>query len=182
LVAVIPIVDAQENVWGILAIKQIQFTEFHQQNINQLGLITSYIANLLSGMKNQTKLPHWKQVFIETDTALKLITQRGLDAHLLIYNLPNTKKKAAYCQFIESLSSGLNQRWLIEDSHLHLLVLMPITSPKENQRFLKKLQQQFAKAFGYSLQKSGIRIQTTYFSNYENSKILANLLAQTRKQ
>ena len=181
LVAVVPIIDAQQKMWGILAIKQMQFTEFHQQNINVLGLIGNYIANLLSGMKIATKHSHWKQAFTEIDSALKLIMHHNVDAHLLAFSFPNSAKQKDYCQFIESLSSGLNQRWQIEDSNLRLLILMPISNPKENQQHLRNLQIQFKNEFGQTFKHIGIRIQSMYFDHYDNIKPLAEMLRKVRQ-
>ena len=182
LLAVIPIVDAQQKMWGVLAIKQMQFTEFHQQNINLLSVISTYVANLLSGMKVGTKISHWKQVFIEIDAALKLIMHHKLDAHLLSFNFPNNSQKKVFCEFIEGLSSGLNKRWIIEDSSLRLLILMPISNPEENKRYLKNLQSQFKKEFKQSFKTANIRIQAKYFAEYDHAKPLAELLGKIRKQ
>ena len=181
LIAAIPIVDAKQKIWCVLAIRQMQFTEFHQQNINLLGLIGRYTANLLANMKSCTKRLHWKQAFIEIDSALKIIIQHRLDAHLVAFNLPNTEKQQDYCNFIDLLSAGLNQRWRIEDRCLRLLVLIPISTPKDNQRYMKRLQQQFEQEFKQSFKQSGIQIESTYFSRYDNSKPLADLLLKVRQ-
>jgi len=181
LIAAIPIVDAKQKIWCILAVRQMQFTEFHQQNINLLGLIGRYTANLLAQMKACSKLSHWKQAFIEIDSALKIIMQHRLDAHLVAFNLPNTKKQQDYCNFIDLLSAGLNQRWRIEDSSLRLLVLIPISTPADNQRYMKELQQQFEQKFKQTFKQSGIQIESTYFKHYDSSKRLADLLLKVRQ-
>lgn len=181
LIAVIPIVDAKKKIWCVLAVRQMQFTEFHQQNINLLGLIGRYTANLLAHMKVCSKLSHWKQAFIEIDSALKIIIQHRLDAHLVVFNLPNTEKQQDYCDFIDLLSAGLNQRWRIEDSSLRLLVLIPISSPADNQRYMKKLQQQFEQEFKQTFKYAGIRIESSYFKQYESSKRLADILLKVRQ-
>jgi hypothetical protein len=181
LIAAIPIVDAKQKIWCVLAVRQMQFTEFHQQNINLLSLIGRYTANLLANMKACTKLSHWKQAFIEIDSALKIITQHRLDAHLVAFNLPNTEKQYDYCNFIDLLSAGLNQRWRIEDSCLRLLVLVPISTPKDNQHYMKMLQQQFTQEFKQTFKQSGIRIESTYFKRYDSSKRLADILLKVRQ-
>ncbi len=181
LLAVIPIVDAQDKIWGILAVKQMKFTEFHQQNINLLSLVTNYVANLLSGMKVGTKQSHWKQAFSEIDASLKLIMHHNLDAHLVSFNFSHSAKQRDYCAFIEAHSAGLNQRWIIEDSNLRLLVLTPISDPRENQYYLRKLQRQFEAEFKQTFKSVGIQIKAKYFSEYENPKVLANLLSKVRQ-
>ena len=181
LVAAIPIVDANQKIWCILAVRQMQFTEFHQQNINLLGLIGRYTANLLAHMKSCTKLTHWKQAFIEIDSGLKIIIQHRLDAHLVAFNLPNTEKQQDYCKFIDLLSAGLNQRWRIEDSSLRLLVLIPISNPTDNQHYMKALQQQFEQEFKQTFKQSGIKIESTYFNRYDSSKPLADMLLKVRQ-
>ena len=181
LIAVIPIVDAQQKMWGVLAVKQMQFTEFHQQNINLLGLICSYTANLLSGMKVATKYSHWKQAFTEIDSALRLIMHHNVDAHLLSFSFPKSTKQKDYCRFINTASSGLSQRWIIEDSKLRLLIVMPLSNPKENHRYLKQLQQQFKREFKHSFKTAKIQIQAKYFHQYDEAKALADILSKVRR-
>ncbi len=181
LIAVIPIVDANQKIWCVLAVRQMQFTAFHRQNINLLTLIGRYAANLLSSMKVRTKISHWKQAFVEIDAALQIIIQHRLDAHLVTFKLPNNQSRQKYCDFIDLHSAGLNQRWVIEDSSLRLLVLIPISTPKDNQYYLKTLKEKFENEFEQTFTQLAIQIESSYFNRYDNSKQLADMLLTVRQ-
>jgi len=48
LLAVVPIVDSNNNVHGILAIRDMHFMAFQQENLNLLSLLGGYIGDMLS--------------------------------------------------------------------------------------------------------------------------------------
>ena len=52
LLAVVPIVDSHNHLHGILAIKDMHFMAFQQENLNVLALLGSYVADMLTRSKS----------------------------------------------------------------------------------------------------------------------------------
>lgn len=138
-------------------------------------------ASLNKPNKQRSSTAAWKKVFTEIGHTLTRITQHKLTAYLLSFSIPNTENQETYREFIQAHSAKLKHQWVIKESNLYLLILLPASKPKTDMHHLKQLHDQFKAKFKQSFKTSHIQVHSHYFAHYNEPKSLALLLAKVRQ-
>jgi len=91
LLAVVPIVDSHGHLHGVLAIKDMHFMAFQQENLNVLSLLGSYVGDMLTRSKSEGESRSgW--FMAELSNAVRFARQNNVTSSMLALRLtPNEK-------------------------------------------------------------------------------------------
>jgi hypothetical protein len=146
LLACLPIVDVQDRVWAVLAVREMLFVAFHEDNLRLLAVLGGHIGDLLTrreeggaegGVSPAAFLRH-------VERAVSDRRRHGVPAMLLGMILENPETAGALAQRMTSQRRGLDQIQVLTNrrGRTTLLLLMPITGDKGVNGYLARLEQQ----------------------------------------
>ena len=152
LLAVVPIVDTEGYLHGVLAIKDMHFMAFQQQNLNILALLGNYIGNLLTRSRGEA-LSSADWFMSELDTVLRYAHSHNTESTLLSLKLKPVANGADIAQFISTAIRGLDISWIpdMQDDTTIVCLLLPLMSESQSLAFLQRINNAVEAQFGLSL-------------------------------
>jgi len=154
LLAVVPIVDSNDNVHGILAIRDMHFMAFQQENLNLLSLLGGYIGDMLSrsrGLANSRGA--W--FMAELETALRFARTNSVKSSLLCMRLRKFDGSEAVAESISTNLRSLDASWQpkTRDGGELIVILLPLITQSQAEGYLGRLSENVQKEFGVGLDK-----------------------------
>lgn len=152
LLAVVPIVDTDGHLHGVLAIKDMHFMAFQQQNLNILALLGNYIGNLLTRSEGEA-LSRRDWFFSEMDIVLRFARSHDTESSLLSLKLKPGEKSAEIAHYISTTIRNLDASWLPEtnDDAVVVCLLLPLMSEAKSLAFLRRIGDAVDQQFGVSM-------------------------------
>lgn len=152
LLAVVPLVDTDGKLHGVLAIKDMHFMAFQQQNLNLLALLGQYVGNMLTRSQGVAlSRAAWFQA--EVDTVLRYARSHGTDSALLSLKFTEHKNAAAVAGFLSESLRSLDASWLLEsDEGVPVLcLLLPLMSEAQSEAFVRRIHRLVENSFELAL-------------------------------
>lgn len=161
LLAVVPLVDIEGHIHGVLAIKDMHFMAFQQQNLNLLALLGSYVGNQFTRSKGASmSRANW--FFSEVDIALRFSCSHGTESTLLSLKFCNHQLSDRVAHVLSESIRSLDASWIVEnDERVPVLcLLLPLMSEVQSQAFLRRINTLVKEKYGISLRKilAGVRL------------------------
>jgi len=132
VLAVVPLVDINDHLHGVLVIKDMHFMAFQQDNLNILALLGGYVGNLLTRLRGQS---HSKTAWFqsELDTALKFSTEYNVQSSLLCIQLDDSEASVSVARFISQNIRGLDSSWLpkTRTDNSAVAILLPLLTDEQ---------------------------------------------------
>ncbi|MFK7854127.1 MAG: PelD GGDEF domain-containing protein [Granulosicoccus sp.] len=152
LLAVVPIVDTEGHLHGVLAIKDMHFMAFQQQNLNILALLGSYIGNLLTRSEGEA-LSRKDWFLSEMDTVLRFAHSHDTESSLLSLKLKPGEKSAEIAHYISATIRNLDASWLpdTDDDSAVVCLLLPLMTETKSLAFLRRIGDAVDQQFGVSM-------------------------------
>ncbi len=143
LLAVAPIVDSAGRVHAVLAVQDMHFMAFQQDNLDKLALLAASIGDRIAhnGRLDEGPAEHF---FAEVDTALRFVSSHSVDASLLVARLPKTEQGEIVAEALSSDLRSLDCGWRVpslqsEEDSLLVAVLMPLTNRASAGEWINRL-------------------------------------------
>jgi len=158
LMAVIPIKDSCGYTWGIVAIAEMQFTAFEEENLNLMQLIASYAGDLLSQAENVFYgEDDYKRFVEELEISWRMAKEFGVVSSIICVTFQQTIPTDDYFRAIVSRIRGLDHAWLRcnEGDKTAICLLMPLMAASDYPNFRSNLTAIFEDRFGLSLEDAG---------------------------
>lgn len=152
LLAVLPIADSEGYLHGVLAIKDMHFMAFQQQNLNLLALLGSYVGNLLTRSRGQSNTSaSW--FLAELNTALRFATAHNAESSLLSFKFDDAVQSTEVRDFVGKAIRSLDASWSPEtqDGTQVLCVLLPLMDDSQGQAFVKRINEAVSQQFGQTM-------------------------------
>ncbi len=152
LLAVVPLVDTNGRMHGVLAIKDMHFMAFQQQNLNILALLGNYMGDMLTRSKGAAESrAAW--FMSELDTALRFAHSHSTESVLLSLRFNQEPSADKVAQFVSTSIRSLDASWLLtaDDDATVLCLLLPLMSETHGQAFLQRVDKAVANQFGHPL-------------------------------
>lgn len=140
LLAVVPLVDTNGRLHGVLAIKDMHFMAFQQQNLNILALLGHYMGDMLTRSEGAAESrAAW--FMTELDTALRFARSHSTESVLLSLRFNKEAESAEVARFISTSIRSLDASWMIQadDGATVLCLLLPLMSESHGQAFLQRV-------------------------------------------
>ena len=154
LLAVVPIIDSNDNVHGVLAIRDMHFMAFQQENLNLLSLLGGYIGDMLSrsrGLANSRGA--W--FMAEVETALRFARTNSVKSSLLCMRLRKFDGSEAVAEYIRTNLRSLDASWQpkTRDGGELIVILLPLITQSQAEGYLGRVSENIQKQFGVGLDK-----------------------------
>ncbi|HDZ57383.1 MAG TPA: sugar transporter [Pseudomonas xinjiangensis] len=179
LQACVPLIDTEDNLLAILAIRKMPFFVFNDRTLSLLALLAGHVADLLQSDAKALKLDDAdSQSFSQQlRRALIDVEQHNLSGSLIVLEL-NEPNEQLMRVFADS-QRGLDLQLRVRNGRGRdcVLILMPLTSAEGARGYIKRLEQLLAERFGqnrgftelglhlmhYELEPSGNRAGLLHF-------------------
>ncbi|MGQ7847438.1 PelD GGDEF domain-containing protein [Granulosicoccus sp. 3-233] len=152
LLAVVPLVDTNGRMHGVLAIKDMHFMAFQQQNLNILALLGNYMGDMLTRSKGAAESrAAW--FMTELDTALRFAHSHSTESVLLSLRFNGEASSGQVARYVSTAIRSLDASWLLaaDDDAPVLCLLLPLMSESQGQAFLQRINKVVTEEFGHPL-------------------------------
>ncbi len=140
LLAVVPIVDSHDHLHGVLAIKDMHFMAFQQENLNVLSLLGSYIGDMLTRSRSVGESRSgW--FLAELDNALRFANTNKVQSTLLAVKLHQSDQTQLVADFLGSNIRSLDSSWQPHSptGDSTVLILMPLMNEAQGKAYLQRV-------------------------------------------
>jgi len=179
LLAAAPIMDVDGYIWGIVAIHEMPFVAFHQENLQLIAVLCGHIGDLISHAENRYSYGDSKSAkfihFLE-----RTISDRkdfDIETILLVLTLPDNKDISHEIEILLlGQMRGLDRAWIQEnaDGRTVIFILMPLTSNIEFEGYKERISQIFKERIGKSWQNMDIETNFREITGKENIDDMMN--------
>lgn len=152
LLAVVPLVDTQEHVHGVLAIKDMHFMAFQQENLNLLALLGFYVGNQLTRSRGEA-LSRADWFFSELDTVMRFAHSHNTESSLLALRFKNSGEASDAAVYISESIRSLDASWIVShhDGAPVLCLLLPLMTETQCTAFLNRINRQISDKYAKTL-------------------------------
>jgi hypothetical protein len=166
LLAVIPLVDSEQHLHAVLAVKDMHFMAFQQKNLNVLALLGSYVGNQLSRSQGLGS-SHAERFLTDVQTSLQFARQHHTPSVMLSLQFEPSEEGLQVARYACDGVRSLDASWLSSDHHQSpvLCLLFPLMNLSAGRAFLQRLDkavnEEFAIKLSHIMQDSQIRALTS---------------------
>jgi len=153
LLAVVPLVDAQGTLHGLLAVRDMHFMAFQQENLNILALLGGYVGDMLTRSKGAAQSrAAW--FLAELDTALRFADTNSVTSSLLCLEFEDTEHVAEVSEMVSTNIRSLDSSWLpkTKNGATTVVILLPLIAETQCDAYLRRIGQSVRNEFGLELQ------------------------------
>ena len=140
LLAVVPIVDSHGHLHGILAVKDMHFMAFQQENLNVLSLLGSYVGDMLTRSKSEGESRSgW--FMAELSNAVRFARQNNVSSSILAIRVTPGAKTQFVMDFLGANIRSLDSAWQPEQSENQstMVFLLPLMNEVQSRAFLQRV-------------------------------------------
>jgi hypothetical protein len=140
LLAVVPIVDSHDQLHGVLAIKDMHFMAFQQENLNVLSLLGSYVGDMVTRSRSVGESRSgW--FMAELDNALRFANTNRVVSTLLAVRLKSTDQTQIVADFLGTNIRSLDSSWQPQSpsGETSVMILMPLMNEKQCRAYLERV-------------------------------------------
>ena len=140
LLAVVPIIDSHERLHGVLAIRDMHFMAFQQENLNVLALLGSYIGDMLTRSQSEGESKSgW--FMAELANAVRFARSNGVQSSLMVVKLKSNEKTQYVIDFLSDNTRSLDSAWQprADKGGTSLVVLLPLMNETQGKAFLQRI-------------------------------------------
>ncbi len=131
LLACIPLIDAENRLWAVVAIEMMPFFSFEKKNLRLLTILAGHMADLLNAHATISSVADEDFTSLAMNLKRGLHDQREFDipAVLLVFEVDGTNTSALqFIDLIQRTQRGLDIIVHQQRKHLHqLIILLPLT-------------------------------------------------------
>jgi len=154
LLAAVPIADSNNRIHGVLAIRDMHFMAFQQENLNLLSLLAGYIGDMLSRSRGlQQSRGAW--FMAELDTALRFAHTHSVQSALLCMRLKRFDRDDEVAELISTNMRSLDASWMpkTKDGSFVIVVLLPLVTEMQAEGYVARLAGVIEKQYDLGLDK-----------------------------
>lgn len=187
LLAVVPLVDTDGHVHGVLAVKDMHFMAFQQENLNLLALLGFYVGNQLTRSRGEA-LSRADWFLAELDTVLRFAHSHNTESSLLALKFWNIEEANNAAVYVSESIRSLDASWIVTDNEgaSVLCLLLPLMSETQCMAFLhrinRQVNEQYSKTLEVMLSGSMIRQITDTDTKDSCLEFLAELIGDSALQ
>ena len=140
LLAVVPIVDSHDQLHGVLAIRDMHFMAFQQENLNVLALLGSYIGDMINRSRSVGESNSgW--FMAELDNAIRFARSNGVESTLLAIRLKNTDQTQYVADFLGANIRSLDSSWQPRSASggSTVVILLPLINKPQCEAYIQRI-------------------------------------------
>ena len=161
----VPLIDTEDNILGILAIRQMPFFVFNDRTLSLLALLAGHVADLLRSDAAALQLHDADAQSFSQQLRRSLIDveDHDLDASLCLFELTESNQDLIRLFADSQRGLDLQIRLINTRGNDCILVLMPLTSTEGSRGYLTRLQYQLAERFGQGRTLDDVGVKVFFF-------------------
>ena len=180
VLAAVPVSDVEGFIWGVIAIHEMPFVAFHQENLQLIAVLCGHIGDLISHAEQRYSYGNSESsVFLHyLKRAIADRKDFDIETILLVLTLPEKKDIS---NNIETLllgqMRGLDRAWVQKNSEGRTVVflLMPLTTIIEFEGYRERMSQIFKERLGMHWENMDIE---TSFREITGKETINNLMTE----
>lgn len=152
LIAVVPIADSSGRLHGILAVRNMHFMAFQQENLNVLALLGGYAGDLLSRSEGRsTSRTAW--FLAELDSALRFCKSHSVPSTLVCIRLQKKEQSKAVAHWISTDLRSLDKSWILpsKSEGPTVAILLPLQNRQQSTDYLRRVASDLLKKHNIAL-------------------------------
>jgi len=166
LLAVVPIVDSVGTLHGVLAVRDMHFMAFQQENLNILALLGGYVGDMLTRSRGAAQSrTGW--FLAELDTALRFARSNNVTSSLLCLQFEDSPYVDVVSKMVSTNIRSLDSSWFPKtvDDSTTLVILLPLIVEGQCNAYLRRIGQSVREEFELELQDLLVDVSTMQISN-----------------
>tara|TARA_R110000796_G_scaffold227766_5_gene344748 strand:+ start:28621 stop:29985 length:1365 start_codon:yes stop_codon:yes gene_type:complete len=161
----VPLIDTEDNLLGIMAVRQMPFFVFNDRTLSLLALLAGHVADLLRSDATALQLNDADAQSFSQQLRRSLIDveQHDLEASLCMFELKDPNQELLRLFADSQRGLDLQIHLVNKRGNSCILVLMPLTSTEGSRGYLTRLQYQLAERFGQGRTLEDVGVQVMLF-------------------
>ena len=153
LLAVVPLVDAQGHLHGVLAVRDMHFMAFQQENLNILALLGGYVGDMLTRSRGAAQ-SRTAWFMAELDTALRFARTNSVTSSLLCIEFEETSFVEEVSQMVSTSIRSLDSSWIpkTKNGKTTVVILLPLIAETQCNAYLRRIGESVRTEFNLELQ------------------------------
>lgn len=153
LLAVVPLVDAQGTLHGVLAVRDMHFMAFQQENLNILALLGGYVGDMLTRSRGAAQ-SRTAWFLAELDTALRFARNNSVTSSLLCLEFEDTDYVDQVSEMVSTNIRSLDSSWIpkTKNGKTTVVILLPLIAETQCNAYLRRIGESVRKDFDLELQ------------------------------
>jgi len=153
LLAVVPICDSHGTLHGVLAVRDMHFMAFQQENLNILSLLGGYVGDMLTRSRGAAQ-SRTAWFLAELDTALRFARSNSVTSSLLCLEFEDSEYVDVVSEKVSLNIRSLDASWLptTSDGSTTVVILLPLISESHCNAYLRRIGQSIRDEFELELQ------------------------------
>ncbi len=180
LLAVVPIKDIHGKLYAVLAVRDMHFIAFQQQNLNIMALLGICIGNTLSHKAYANG--QQPEIFMTgLATALHIAHRHSLESTLLCMQLTDSDETTGLIDHVCSKVRSLDCVWPFKNARgTHCLcILLPLTDEGESEQYQERLAESVEQALGLNLPKFLLDISSKQIKPSDSENTCINFITSS---
>ena len=177
LLAVVPIVDSQDHLHGLLVIKDMHFMAFQQENLNVLSLLGRYVGDMLTRSKGTGESRNdW--FMAELSNAVRFAQSNKVASCLLALRLNTNENTQMAVNFLSENIRDLDSIWQGEQDNDNSTVvfLLPLMTEVQSQAFLSRISKKLFDEAGIDLAAMTEIVSTKLIKKRDSEETCLNFI------
>jgi len=169
LLAAVPIVDSQGWLHGVLAVRDMHFMAFQQENLNILALLGGYVGDMLTRSRGAAQ-SRTAWFLAELDTALRFARKNNVTSALLCLRFEETQHVDVVSKMVSTNIRSLDSSWLPKtgDGSTVVVILLPLIVESHCDAYLRRLGRSVRQEFELELQDLLADVTTMQITNSDS--------------
>lgn len=169
LLAVVPIADSSGRLHGILAVRDMHFMAFQQENLNVLALLGGYFGDLLSRSEGRGK-SRTAWFLAEIDSALRFCKSHSVPSTLVAVRLVNTDQARAVAHWLSTDLRSLDRSWVLpsKSDGPTVSILLPLQTQQQSIDYLRRVATDLLKKHDIALPSVVVEIDSMQLSKSDS--------------
>lgn len=153
LLAVVPLVDSHGKLHGVLAVRDMHFMAFQQENLNILALLGGYVGDMLTRSHGAAQ-SRTAWFLAELDTTLRFARTNSVTSSLLCLQFEKTDYVDVVSEMVGSNIRSLDSSWFpkTKDDSITVVILLPLITQTQCDAYLRRIGESVRKEFELELQ------------------------------
>jgi len=180
LLAVVPLVDAQGKLHGVLAVRDMHFMAFQQENLNIIALLGGYVGDMLTRSRGAAQ-SRTAWFMAELDTALRFARKNSVTSSLLCLEFEDTEYVEQVSEMVSTNIRSLDSSWIpkTKDGKTTVVILLPLIAETQCNAYLRRIGESVRTGFDLELQDLLSDVTTKQLSGSDTRETCIEFINQS---
>lgn len=165
LQACVPLIDTDDRLLAVLAIRQMPFFAFNERILSLLALLAGHVADMLQSDPGALRLDDADSQSFSQQLQRSLLDVEQHDLPASLFVLEMTEANEELMRLLSDSQRGLDLQLRLRNARDHdcLVILMPLTSAEGGRGYMSRLDYLLAERFGQGQTLTGLGVRVLHY-------------------